>query len=237
MNDFKMEVRWVNPRDLIPYANNAKVHSPDQIDQIASQIASFGFDQPIVVDARNVIIKGHGRREAAIKLNLAEVPVVVSTLDEYQAMAARIADNAVVSKEYNKDKLKFDLGTLKMSGLDLKLTGLKPLELKSLVPSDNQSKQIIDTVNREEAPSEEEYVPSENAEDVEREQGNPDAPVGEESGGYFMDRTPVIQYNIVFDDVEQQEKWHAFVAFLKEKYPSHETIAARLIEFIGEKSE
>ena len=212
----KIEIR--KPSDLIPYTNNAKLHSQDQINDIAGQIAAFGFDQPILVDSHNVIIKGHGRREAAIKLNMDAVPVIVTTLDEYQAMAARIADNKVPSIEYNIDKLKFELGTLKNKDFNMKLTGMKPLELNSLLPSDNQSKQIFST-DAPPPPSKEQEEKTEEA--------------TEEGGGYFMDRNPIIQYNIVFDDKVQQETWHSFLTTLKETHPEINTVAGRVIEFIN----
>ena len=58
-------------------SNNAKAHPIEQIDKIAASTAAFGFDQPIVVDADGVIIKGHGRREASLRIGLERVPVFV----------------------------------------------------------------------------------------------------------------------------------------------------------------
>jgi len=120
----KLEIVWRDPGTLTPYIKNAKVHSNEQIDKIAGQIAAFGFDQPIVVDKKGVIIKGHGRREAAIRLKLKKVPVVVSTLDQYQAMAARIGDNKVAEAPWDPELLKFDLESLKLEEFDLALTAM-----------------------------------------------------------------------------------------------------------------
>ena len=120
----KIEVLTINPENLIPYVKNSKVHTPEQIDLIAGQISSYGFDQPIVVDKNHVIIKGHGRREAALKLGLKEVPVIVAEhLDEYQAMAARIADNKIAETSWDNDLLKFDLGTLQNQEFELEKLG------------------------------------------------------------------------------------------------------------------
>jgi ParB/RepB/Spo0J family partition protein len=130
MDNFRAEIVWKKTGDIVPYANNAKKHSDEQVNNLASQIYSFGFDQPIVVTKENVIIKGHGRLLAAKKLNLEEVPVIVSTIDEYQAMAARIADNKVAEgQEYDRGKLKFDIHTLKRNEFDLKLTAHSAIEL------------------------------------------------------------------------------------------------------------
>jgi hypothetical protein len=63
-------------RGLIPYAENARTHSPSQVAQIAASIAEFGFVNPVLVDAEGVLIAGHGRVMAAKQLGLASVPVL-----------------------------------------------------------------------------------------------------------------------------------------------------------------
>jgi len=61
---------------LIPYVNNAKIHHKEQIKKIAASIKEFGFNNPILVDAKNGIIAGHGRLEAAKILDMKEVPTI-----------------------------------------------------------------------------------------------------------------------------------------------------------------
>lgn len=79
---------------LRPYANNARVHSDRQVEQIAASIREFGFTAPILVDSADGILAGHGRLQAAHLLGLAEVPVVVlDHLDERQRRAYLLADN------------------------------------------------------------------------------------------------------------------------------------------------
>ncbi len=91
MSELKIQM-WIVD-DVKPYELNAKIHSEEQVAKIAESIARFGWDQPIVVDKNGVIIKGHGRRLAAIKLGLIEVPVLVrDDLNEEQVKAARLAD-------------------------------------------------------------------------------------------------------------------------------------------------
>lgn len=133
MTQRKFEIEWRDPKSLTPYVKNSKIHSPEQIDKIAGQIAAFGFDQPIVVDKQGVLVKGHGRREAAIRLGMQSVPVIVSDLDEYQAMAARIADNKVAEAPWDPELLKFDLGTLKMHDFELKLTGFELTSIDNIL--------------------------------------------------------------------------------------------------------
>jgi len=144
--DWKPEIVWLDPKELTPYINNSKIHSDEQIDKLAGVIAEFGFTQPILVDKDKVIVAGHGRREAALRLNMSSVPVVFADhLDENQIKASRIADNKLASLEYDKDKLAFDIGTLDRAGFDLNLTGIGFDEIKDLLnPSviENSSQEL-----------------------------------------------------------------------------------------------
>ena len=102
------------PSRLIPYENNAKIHDTKQVEKIAKSIQEFGWrGNPIVVDKEGVIIAGHGRRLAALKLGLAQVPVVVaSDLTEDQIKALRLADNRVAIGEYDSDLLQSELASI-----------------------------------------------------------------------------------------------------------------------------
>jgi len=72
--DLQLKVRYQNVDALKPYAGNARVHSDKQISQIAASIRNFGFNNPVLVDADNVIVAGHGRVEAAKRLGCTTVP-------------------------------------------------------------------------------------------------------------------------------------------------------------------
>lgn len=101
-------------KELIPYAFNNKVHNEVQIDRIANSIKEFGFSQPIVTDWNNIIIIWHWRLEAAKKLWLKEVPVVVmDTLTETQIKKLRILDNKLNESDWNLENLKLELDQLK----------------------------------------------------------------------------------------------------------------------------
>lgn len=151
----KPEIVWRDPNQLIPYVKNARKHSDEQINEIAGLITAFGFDQPIVVDASGVIIKGHGRREASLRLGLPEVPVIVSTLDEYQAMASRMADNKVAEKAtWDMDLLKFDIGTLALRDFDMKLTSMSEADITGILKEETADTLFND--NRKENPKERE---------------------------------------------------------------------------------
>lgn len=87
-------VAFVPPQTLFPYYRNNKAHNRRQITLLARVLRTHGFDQPIVVDKDNIIIKGHGRWMAALEAKLSAVPVVVrADLAEWEVQAARIADN------------------------------------------------------------------------------------------------------------------------------------------------
>lgn len=87
-------VAFVAPQTLFPYYRNNKAHNRRQITLLARVLRTHGFDQPIVVDKDNIIIKGHGRWMAALEAKLPMVPVVVrADLQEWEVQAARIADN------------------------------------------------------------------------------------------------------------------------------------------------
>ena len=80
--------------ELIPYENNAKIHGPEQIEQLRRSLREFGFVSPVLIDEDKNLIAGHGRVEAARAEGMIEVPyVMVSELSEAQRRAYIIADN------------------------------------------------------------------------------------------------------------------------------------------------
>lgn len=90
-----MKVENIGIEKIVPYENNPRLNS-NSVDKVVKSIEEFGWQQPIVVDKDMTIIVGHTRYEAAKKIGLEEVPVVVaSTLTEKQSKAYRLADNKV----------------------------------------------------------------------------------------------------------------------------------------------
>jgi hypothetical protein len=133
LNSFEAEIQWLSPMDLIGYVNNVKQHPQWQIDRIASSIAEFGFTVPVVIDSRKVLIAGHGRLEAARKLGLEKIPVIVrNDLTPAQVKALRIADNRVAESPWDMDSLKVELESLSEMNFDLELTGFSLDECGSL---------------------------------------------------------------------------------------------------------
>ena len=119
---------------LIPYARNSRTHSDTQIAQIAASIREFGFTSPVLVDADNGIIAGHGRVLAARKLGLATVPVLrIDYMTDAQKRAYIIADNKLaLNAGWDEELLALELGELHELGLDLALTGFSEEELAGL---------------------------------------------------------------------------------------------------------
>lgn len=137
MKQFDGRIEWRDPNLLTPYSNNAKTHPRNQVDKIASSIASFGFDQPIVVDGDGVIIKGHGRREASLRLGLAKVPVLVrDDLSLSEIRAARIADNKTAESLWDEEMLRLEFGVLSEEDFDLSLTGFDLDEVAGFLDAD-----------------------------------------------------------------------------------------------------
>lgn len=109
---------------LRPSDKNAKNHPEDQVEALAKAIKTFGWSAPIVLDADGEIIAGHGRRLAAIKLGLEKVPVICRRdLSKAEADALRLADNRVVSTEYDMGALQNELARL-MAETDIDITSL-----------------------------------------------------------------------------------------------------------------
>lgn len=73
-----LKIQYVPTEKLVPYVNNARVHDQHQISQIAASIKEFGFNNPILTDGENGVVAGHGRLQAAQKLCLEKVPVILS---------------------------------------------------------------------------------------------------------------------------------------------------------------
>lgn len=127
-----MQVVQMKPSDLIPYEKNHKKHPKTQIDKLVKQISAHGFDVPIVIDEKNIIIKGHARLAACKKLKLKTVPCIVRTdLNEEQKRAARIADNRLGElAELDLDALNAEMEHLHQMNFDVELTGFDNWEMK-----------------------------------------------------------------------------------------------------------
>jgi DNA modification methylase len=132
--DMQVEMRPIG--SIRPYENNPR-HNDAAVDAVAASIREFGFRQPCVVDEQGVIVVGHTRYKAALKLGMTEVPVHVATgLSPAQLRAYRIADNQTATiATWDDDKLPIELAALQEEGFDLALTGFDADELLRLLDS------------------------------------------------------------------------------------------------------
>jgi DNA modification methylase len=129
--DTKFELRNVD--DLIPYARNARTHSPEQVQKLAGSIKEFGFLNPVVISEDGGILAGHGRVMAAQKLGIKQVPCVVeSHLTEAQRKAYILADNRLaLDAGWDEEMLAVELKELKGEyDFDMELLGFSDEELK-----------------------------------------------------------------------------------------------------------
>lgn len=139
--------------DLIPYVNNARTHSEQQVTQVAASIREFGFTNPILIDDNNSIIAGHGRLLAAKKLELDEVPcIVLKGLTEAQKKAYVIADNQLaLNAGWDVDLLKLEIEGLEELDFDLDLLGFDDDFLSGLL-EEEPSEGLTDEDEVPEAP-------------------------------------------------------------------------------------
>ncbi len=131
----KIKVEYKATVKLIPYENNTRTHSTEQIQQIADSIIEFGFTNPILIDSDNGIVAGHGRYMAAQQLQLTEVPtIMLSGLTEAQRRAYVIADNKLsLNSGWNTEMLKQELLELKELDFDISLTAFTDPELLNIM--------------------------------------------------------------------------------------------------------
>lgn len=127
----KLSVAYWQIDRLVPFARNARTHSPAQVAEIAGSIRSFGFANPILVGPDGDVIAGHGRLAAARQLQLAEVPVIVLTgLSEVERRQLVLADNRIaMNAGWDAEMLKLELTDLGALGADLSALGFDAKEL------------------------------------------------------------------------------------------------------------
>jgi len=130
-----MQITQRKIEDLIPYVNNSRTHSDEQVAQIAASIKEFGWTNPILVDGSNGIIAGHGRVMAARKLKYKEVPTIeLADLTETQRKAYIIADNRLaLNAGWDNEMLTIELNDLLADNFALDILGFDPKELAALL--------------------------------------------------------------------------------------------------------
>lgn len=128
------EMQLVDVNKLIPYVNNARTHSSEQINKIRSSMREFGFINPIIIDDDFNVIAGHGRLEAAKLEGLREVPCVFAEyLTDAQKKAYILADNRMaLDAGWDENLLKVEIEALQAEAFDVSLTGFDDEEIADL---------------------------------------------------------------------------------------------------------
>lgn len=127
--------------ELTPYAGNARKHPKSQIRKIAASLKQFGWTNPLIIDASNTVICGHGRLEAAKLIGETRVPVIpLEHLSEADRRAYIIADNRIAEEaEWSKATLCNELSGLAELGYELELTGFDTLQIDTLLSMDDDT--------------------------------------------------------------------------------------------------
>jgi DNA modification methylase len=141
MSDLSIAYRKVS--ELRPYARNARTHSRQQIKQIAKSIEQFGFNNPVLVDAEDQVIAGHGRLEAAKLLGYLTVPTVqLAHLNATQKRAYVLADNRLAEKAgWDREILAIELQGLIDIDFEIGLTGFEMPEIDILLDEVAEARQ------------------------------------------------------------------------------------------------
>lgn len=151
MSDHKITI--INTDEIIAYENNSRVHSQDQISQIAESINTFGFVNPVIVDGRNEIIAGHGRLYAARKIGLKNIPcIIVDDLTEEQKKAYIIADNKIAQNStWDCSILADEISSLMNSNFGIDVIGFSDDELNNILLDEEkltEKKEIIKSITK-----------------------------------------------------------------------------------------
>jgi ParB-like chromosome segregation protein Spo0J len=135
----QLNVKYRKVEDLIPYVNNSRKHSDEQVAQISASIKEFGWTNPILIDGTNSIIAGHGRLMAARKLKMDEVPTIeISHLTDTQRKALVIADNKLaLNADWDTTLLTIELDELLKDNFALDILGFNEQEIKTIMQEVN----------------------------------------------------------------------------------------------------
>ena len=136
------EMQLISTEKLIPYVNNARTHSAEQINKLRSSLREFGFINPVIIDRDFNVIAGHGRIEAAKAEGISEVPCVFADyLTEAQKKAYILADNRMaMDAGWDEELLRIEIEALQAESFDIGLTGFDESEISDLFETDSEVK-------------------------------------------------------------------------------------------------
>ena len=134
------EMQLIPLGKLVPYVNNARTHSPEQLSKLRSSLREFGFINPVIIDRDFNVIAGHGRIAAAKEEGMEEVPCVfVDYLTEAQKKAYILADNRMaLDAGWDEELLRIEIESLQGADFDVSLTGFGEDEIADLFAGDGE---------------------------------------------------------------------------------------------------
>ena len=137
------QMQLVDINKLVPYVNNARTHSPEQITKLRSSLREFGFVNPVLIDREFNVLAGHGRLIAAKEEGIKEVPCVfVEHLSEAQKKAYILADNRMsLDAGWDDSLLKVEMESLQEMGFDIGMTGFDEMEIADLFETDTEGEE------------------------------------------------------------------------------------------------
>ena len=140
------EMQLVPIGKLVPYVNNARTHSKEQITKLRSSLREFGFVNPVIIDREFNVIAGHGRILAAKEEHIDQVPCVfVDYLTEAQKKAYILADNRfALDAGWDEEMLRVEMEALQGMDFDVSLTGFDEAEIADLFVADDNEAQEDD---------------------------------------------------------------------------------------------
>ena len=138
MSDIYMatEIKVRRIADLKPYENNARIHDPEQIEELRQSILEFGFLRPLLITADGGVLCGHGRMEAAKMAGMETLPCVLADhLTDEQRRAYILADNRLAEQsKWDKAMVSAELIRLRDAGFDISLTGFGTEDIRLDLP-------------------------------------------------------------------------------------------------------
>lgn len=119
MNNENIKVVWVDTNSIKPYNRNARKND-ETVMKLCEIIPKVGFNQPVVIDKHNVIVKGHSRWKAAVRLGMKQIPCIISENDDETNKLDRLADNKIQEfSKWDDELLATELASINIPDLEL----------------------------------------------------------------------------------------------------------------------
>ena len=131
----ELKIEYVSIDDIKPYANNAKTHPAEQIEQIKRSIEQFGFNDPLAI-WHGELVEGHGRLIAATEMGIDTVPIIRldNLTDEQRRAYALVHNKLTMNSDFNLDILRIELDDIDIDmtdfGFDLDEEDDEPIEVQ-----------------------------------------------------------------------------------------------------------